>query len=102
MDTRNPSKQSGDAEKIQTAAEYYLRYGLFVEDGITESVLSKLIELNTPKSRRSLPLKACINWISMVDIFTYPTAFLAGIINSGGKLIARNELFDMDIYSPLL
>ena len=44
MDIRNPSKQSGDAEKIQTAVAYYLRYGLFVEDGIPESVLSKLID----------------------------------------------------------
>lgn len=44
IDTKNPSRQSEDAEKIQTAAEYYLRYGLFVEDGIPDSVLSKLID----------------------------------------------------------
>lgn len=38
-----------------------------------------------------------VNEFSMVDILTYPTAFLAGIINSGGKLIVGKELFDMDI-----
>lgn len=33
---------------------------------------------------------------SMVDILTYPTAFLAGLINSGGNLIVGKKLFDMD------
>ena len=46
INTKNPSKQSEDAEKIQTAAGYYLRYGLFIEDGIPDSVLSKLINEN--------------------------------------------------------
>ena len=42
-----------------------------------------------------------ISEFSMVDVFTYPTAFLAGIINNGGKLISGNELFDMDIIDEL-
>lgn len=48
VDVKNPSKQSDDAEKIQTAAGYYLRYGLFIEDGIPDSVLSKLVNEKDP------------------------------------------------------
>lgn len=42
-----------------------------------------------------------VNEFSMVDILTYPTAFLAGLVNSGGKLIAGKELFDMDIIDEI-
>ncbi|MCM1225949.1 MAG: hypothetical protein NC320_00810 [Clostridium sp.] len=48
VDTKNPPEQSADAEKIQTAAGYYLRYGLFIEDGIPDSVLSKLLDEKDP------------------------------------------------------
>ncbi|MCM1225950.1 MAG: hypothetical protein NC320_00815 [Clostridium sp.] len=37
-----------------------------------------------------------ISEFSMVDILTYPTAFLANIINSVGKAVSGKELFDMD------
>lgn len=46
IDIKNPSKQSEDAEKIQIAERYYLRYGLFVEDGIPDSILSELLNEN--------------------------------------------------------
>lgn len=46
IDIKKPSKQSEDAEKIQIASGYYLRYALFVEDGIPDSVLSKIIDEN--------------------------------------------------------
>ena len=42
-----------------------------------------------------------ISEFSMADILTYPTAFLAGLINSGGKLIGGNELFDMDVIDEI-
>lgn len=46
VDTKHPSKQSEDAEKIQIALGYYLRYALLVEDGIPDSVLSRLLNEN--------------------------------------------------------
>lgn len=46
IDIKNPSKQSGDAEKIQIASGYYLRYAILVEDGIPDGVLSKILDEN--------------------------------------------------------
>ena len=37
-----------------------------------------------------------VSEFSMVDILTYPTAFFANLINSGGELICGKELFNMD------
>lgn len=46
VNIKHPSKQSEDAEKIQIAAGYYLRYAIFVEDGIPDTILSKLLNEN--------------------------------------------------------
>ena len=48
VDIKHPAEQSGDAKKIQTAAGYYLKYGIIVEDGIPDSILSKIINENNP------------------------------------------------------
>lgn len=42
-----------------------------------------------------------ISEFSMVDIFTYPTAFLAGLINSSGKLLAGKAVFDMEVFDAM-
>lgn len=68
-------------------------------DIIIEGVRAIWIALNTPLQIPFLSgiLKIFdVSEFSMVDILTYPTAFLANIINSSGKLFAGKELIDMD------
>lgn len=45
---------SGDAEKIQTAVSYYLKYGLLMEDGIPDSILEELLDNKDPSKHDSI------------------------------------------------